>query len=348
MAVSRIALITGIIIVLVLVAGAIFYLQMRPAPTTTPTPTPTPVTPYTMKIFTGGTGGVYYPLGVKLADMLSKYSGGRITATATTSGASVANVRALQAGDANLIFVQNDIAYYAFKGIYMFEGSKVEIIRGVAVLYPEIIQIVVRADSGIKSLRDLEGKIVAVGAPGSGTAVEAELILKAAGLWDKIKAEYLDFRTAAQALKLGQVHAAFIVAGIPTASVQELAATTPINLVEIPDDVLNNLKKQGYPFFIRVVVPKDTYSGVTGDVQTLAVLAMLAVRADVPDDVVYSILDIMFKHIDELRAAHARAKDIELMKALDGMPIPLHPGAVKYYRDKGITVPPELIPSEGY
>ncbi|MEM4739413.1 MAG: TAXI family TRAP transporter solute-binding subunit, partial [Acidilobaceae archaeon] len=110
MAVSRIALITGIIIVLVLVAGAIFYLQMRPAPTTTPTPTPTPVTPYTMKIFTGGTGGVYYPLGVKLADMLSKYSGGRITATATTSGASVANVRALQAGDANLIFVQNDIA----------------------------------------------------------------------------------------------------------------------------------------------------------------------------------------------------------------------------------------------
>ncbi|MFN4045861.1 MAG: TAXI family TRAP transporter solute-binding subunit, partial [Acidilobaceae archaeon] len=278
----------------------------------------------------------------KLADMLNKYSDGRITASAATSGASVANAKALSAGDANLVFIQNDIAYYAYKGIYMFEGAKVDVIRGVVILYPEIIQIVVRADSGIKTLKDLEGKIVAVGAPGSGTAVEAEIILRTAGLWDKITPQYLDFRQAAEALKLGQVHAAFIVAGIPTAAVQELAATTPVSLVSIPSDLLGELKKQGYTFFTQATVPKDTYSGMTEDVQTLAVMAMLAVRSDVPEDVVYMILDIMFKHLDEWRQAHARAQAISLEKALEGMPIPLHPGAVKYYKDKGISVPPEL------
>jgi TRAP transporter TAXI family solute receptor len=226
----------------------------------------------------------------------------------------------------------------------MFEGSRVEVIRGVAVLYPEIIQIVVRADSGIRSLKDLEGKIVAVGAAGSGTAVEAEIILRVAGLWDKITPQYLDFRQAAESLKLGTVHSAFIVAGIPTAAVQELAATTPVNLVSIPQDLHSKLVAQGYRFFIPVNVPKGTYSGMTEDVQTLAVLAMLAVRADVPEDVVYKVLDIMFTYIGELRAAHARAEAISLEKALEGMPIPLHPGAVKYYKDKGITIPPELQP----
>ncbi len=117
-----------------------------------------------------------------------------------------------------------------------------------------------------------------------------------------------------------------------------------MNLVPISLDLHSKLIAQGYRFFIPATVPKDTYPGVTEDVQTLAVLAMLAVRADVPDDVVYKVLDIMFTYIGELRAAHARAEAISLEKALDGMPIPLHPGAVKYYRDKGITVPPELLP----
>ncbi|MDM7275333.1 MAG: TAXI family TRAP transporter solute-binding subunit [Thermoprotei archaeon] len=352
MAVSTRYLAAAIIVIALIVVAAFLLFRPTPAPVTptptptpvTPTPTPTPVPPYSIKIFTGGTGGVYYPLGVKLADMLNKYSGGRIAASAATSGASVANAKALAVGDANLVFIQNDIAYYAYKGIYMFEGSKVEVIRGVAVLYPEIIQIVVRADSGIKTLKDLEGKIVAVGAPGSGTAVEAEIILRAAGLWDKITPQYLDFKQAAEALKLGQVHAAVIVAGIPTAAVRELAATTPVNLVSIPQGLLEELKKLGYLFFVPAVVPKDTYTGMTEDVQTLAVMAMLAVRADVPEDVVYMILDIMFKYLKEWREAHARAEEISLEKALNGMPIPLHPGAVKYYKDKGIAVPPELLP----
>lgn len=301
--------------------------------------------PYELKIFTGGTGGVYYPIGTKLADMINKYSEGRITASAQTSGASVANARALAAGDANMVFIQNDIAYYAYKGIYMFNGSPVTVIRGVAALYPEVVQIVVRADSGIRTIYDLAGKRVAVGAAGSGTAVEAELILRAAGVWDKIAPQYLDFAQAADALKLGQVDAAFVVAGVPASAVLQLATTTPIRLLEVPDEVLNTLRVQGYMFFVRAVIPKDAYPGLDRDVNTVAVKAIIAVRSDVPDDVVYTVLKIMFDHLDELRQAHARAQDISLDKALDGMSIPLHPGAVKFYREKGISIPSELLPS---
>jgi len=324
--------IIGIVIV-VIVAGVAAYVLM-----------PKKVAPYALSIWTGGTGGVYYPLGVKLSELLNKYASDIITASVSTSGASVANMRALAAGDANLIFVQNDIAYYGYKGIYMFEGSRVDVVRGVAVLYPEVVQVVVRADSGIRSIYDLRGRRVAVGAAGSGTAVEAELILKAAGIWDLITPQYMDFRTAADALKLGQVDAAFIVAGIPTSAVLELAATVPVNLVEVPDEVLSKLVEQGYRFFTRYTVPAGTYTGLTSDVRTVAVMAMLAVRADVPSEVVYRVLKVMFDKLDELREAHARAKDIELAKALEGMPIPLHPGAIRFYEEKGIRVPAELRP----
>lgn len=326
------SVIVGIVVV-VIVAGVVAYVLW-----------PRQVAPYALSIWTGGTGGVYYPLGVKLSELLNKYASDVITASVSTSGASVANMRALAAGDANLVFVQNDIAYYAYKGIYMFEGSRVDIARGVAVLYPEVVQIVVRADSGIGSIYDLSGKRVAVGAAGSGTAVEAELILRAAGVWDYITPQYMDFATAASALKLGQIEAAFIVAGIPTSAVLELSATVPVNLVEVPDEVLSKLIEQGYRFFTRYTVPAGTYTGMTSDVRTVAVMAMLAVRADVPEHVVYTALKVMFDRLSELREAHARAKDIELAKALEGMPIPLHPGAIRFYQEKGISVPAELRP----
>ena len=330
MRVSR-TLLVAAIVVIVVVVGVLAYYAL------------TPKAPYKITIYTGGTGGVYYPLGVKLADLLNKYAGDKITASASSSGASVANARALGSGDANLIFIQNDIAYYAYNGLYMFSGGKIEKIRGLVTLYPEIIQIIVRADSGIESISDLRGKRVAVGAAGSGTAVEAEIILKAAGVWDEITVQNLDFTQAAQALKLGQVDAAFVVAGIPTSAVMELAATTPINLVEIPDELLNTLKQQGYTFFVPHTVPKETY-GLNKDVKTLAVRAMLAISSDVPDDIAYTILKVMFDHIDELKQAHSRAQDISIEKALDGLPIKLHPGAAKYYQDKGITIPSEIKP----
>ncbi|AFK21672.1 TAXI family TRAP transporter solute-binding subunit [Pyrococcus sp. ST04] len=295
-------------------------------------------------IYTGGTRGVYYPLGTRYAELLRNAG---INAKAVTSGASVSNAKAIGEGNAQAAIMQNDVAYYAYHGLYMFEGNAIKNLRGVAALYPETIQFVVRADSDIKSLQDLAGKKVAIGAPGSGTAVAAEQILKAAGVWDKIQKVNQDFSQATQALKLGQIDAAVIVAGAPTPAVVEIAVTTPVRIIPIPDDILKKLKEEGYIFYVRQVLPKDTYKGMTEDTPTLAVKAILVVSADLPEDLVYKMTKVLFDNVEELRAVHQKARFISLKTALDGMSVPLHPGAYKYYEEKGIQVPDEIKPPSG-
>jgi len=297
----------------------------------------------TITIYTGGTSGVYFPLGSKYAEILNKNG---IKAKAVTSGASVTNAKAIGEGKAQAVILQNDIAYYSYNGLYMFEGKKISKIRGVAALYPETIQFVVRADSEIKSLQDLKGKKVAIGAPGSGTAVAAEQILKAAGVWDSIQKVNQKFSEAAQSLKVGQIDAAVIVSGAPTPAVNQIAVQTPVRVLPIPDDILNKLHDQGYIFYVRQNLPKDTYNGMTEDTPTVAVKAILAVSADLPNDVVYQMTKILFdpNNLAELHKVHAKTKYISLDTALDGMSIPLHPGAIKFYEEKGITVPDKLKP----
>ncbi|WP_054841165.1 TAXI family TRAP transporter solute-binding subunit [Thermococcus peptonophilus] len=298
----------------------------------------------TITIYTGGTSGVYFPLGSKYAEILNKNG---IKAKAVTSGASVTNAKAIGEGKAQAAILQNDIAYYAYNGLYMFQGQAVKNIRGVAALYPETIQFVVRADSDIKSLQDLAGKKVAIGAAGSGTAVAAEQILKAAGVWDSIQKVNQKFSEAAQSLKVGQIDAAVIVSGAPTPpAVNQIAVQTPVRVLPIPDDILNKLHDQGYIFYVRQVLPKDTYNGMTEDTPTVAVKAILAVSADLPDDVVYQMTKILFdpNNLAELHKVHAKTKYISLDTALDGMSIPLHPGAIKFYEEKGIKVPDKLKP----
>ncbi|MFN3804480.1 MAG: TAXI family TRAP transporter solute-binding subunit, partial [Pyrobaculum sp.] len=344
---------------IVIVLAVVLLLQFQtppqtPTPTPTPPPTPPPQTPaptpapppappaYKFIIYTGGTGGTYYPVGTRLGELVNKYAS-PMSADVRTSGASVANANALAAGDGNIAFIQNDIAYYAYHGLYMFEGRKIGL-AGVVSLYPETIQIVVLADSPIKSVYDLAGRKVAVGATGSGTAVNAEQILKAAGVWDRVEKVYAAFTEAAQMLKLRQVDAAFIVAGYPTSAVVELATTTPVRLVEVPDDVYQKLRQEGYLFFVRQTVPKGTYNGLDSDVKTLAVMAIIVVRSDVPEDAVYHLLKTLDTNLAEFRNAHARVSNFAIEKALEGMSIPLHPGAVRFYREKGISIPSELLP----
>jgi TRAP transporter TAXI family solute receptor len=292
-------------------------------------------------IYTGGTSGVYFPLGSKYAEILNKNG---IKAKAVTSGASVSNAKAIGDGTAQAAILQNDVAYYAYNGLYMFDGKPIKKLRGVAALYPETVQFVVRADSDIKTLEDLKGKKVAIGAAGSGTAVAAEQVLKAAGVWDSIEKVNQKFSEAAQSLKLGQVDAAVIVSGAPTPAVNQIAVQTPVRVLAISDEILNKLHDEGYIFYVRQTLPKDTYNGMTEDTPTIAVKAMLAVSADLPDDTVYQMTKILFDNLDELHQVHAKTKYISLDTALDGMSIPLHPGAIKYYEEKGISVPAELKP----
>jgi len=291
-------------------------------------------------IYTGGTGGTYFPLGSRYAELLNENSTA-IDASAVTSGASVTNAKAIGSGECQAGLLQNDVAYYARTGINMFDAAIPEL-QGVACWYPETIQFVVKADSGIATLEDMMGKNVAVGAPGSGTVVACEQILSVAGVWDSITRFDLNFAEAASAVKLGEVDAGFLVAGFPTSAVEELAVSEDVRIVEVPDDVLQGLQDEGYPFYVRQVIPSGTY-GMTSDVSTVAVQAMLGVGASVDEDVVYDMTKILFEQVDELRATHTKANDITLESALDGMSVVVHPGAVKYYEEMGVSVPADLV-----
>lgn len=294
-----------------------------------------------ISIATGGTAGVYFPLGAALAEVWT----GRVPnvqATAQTSGASVANIRLLQRGDVAVAFVQNDITYYAFNGIEMFmdrvanRPAPVDTLRGMAMLYPETIQVVTLRTKNINSIADLKGRRIAVGAPGSGTEVNARQIMRAFELgYYNTKPDFLNFAEAADQLKDGVVDAAFITAGHPTAAVTDIAASRDLKILPIPRDVIEQLRAQ-YPYYTEVMIPANTYRGQPDAVPTAAVMAMLVTRQDVDADLVYSLTRALWENTDRLRAAHARGRDITTATARRGMPITMHAGALRYYREFGI------------
>ncbi|NOZ92467.1 MAG: TAXI family TRAP transporter solute-binding subunit [Dictyoglomi bacterium] len=290
---------------------------------------------YNFSMATGGTTGTYYPLGTAIAQVISDYVD-NVKVEARSTGASVANINLLKDGQADMAFVQNDIAYYAYNGVEVFEGKKVDNIAGMMALYPEHIQIVTLADSGINSVADLKGKRVAVGAAGSGVEANAKQILEAYGLSfdDLALADHVSFKDAVQKLKNNQLDAAFLTAGYPTAAVNELAASKAIKLIPIDDEHAKALKEK-YPFYVQDIIPAGTYKGVDEDVKTVAVKAILIVRKDIPEDIVYKMLDAIFAHTDEIAKAHAKGAMINLDNAVKGMSIPWHPGAKKFFEEKG-------------
>jgi len=287
-----------------------------------------------LTIATGGTAGTYYPLGAGMADIWNKNIKG-MNAMVQSTGASVANVNLLKNKEVDLIFVQNDVAFYAYNGVEMFKEPFPQL-RGLATLYPETVQIVALADRGINSVYDLKGKRVAVGAAGSGTEVNARQILAAAGItYNDIKVQYLSFGEAANNLKDGNIDAAFITAGHPTAAIVDLAAVRKIVLVPVPDEIIASLQKD-YPFYVKIVVPAGTYKGVDVDVITVAVKAMLAVRAEMPEDLAYQLLKTMYANQKRLIEAHAKGELIIPETGKEGMSIPLHPGAEKFFKEMGL------------
>jgi TRAP transporter TAXI family solute receptor len=294
-----------------------------------------------LSLVTGGTAGVYFPLGGAMAEIWnSKVSGVRVAAQ--SSGASVANVRTLARGDAQLALVQNDIAYYANNGSEVFAeaGSNkpqpVPGIRGVAMLYPETIQIVTLRGKGINGIEDLKGRRVVVGDLGSGTEANARQILSVYDLfYRQLRPDFLSFASGIDQLRDGNTDAVFITAGYPTAAVVDIASSREIVLLPVGNEALQALRAK-WSFYTRATIPMDAYPRLKAPTPTVAVMAMLVARADLPDDLVYNLTKAMWENLDRIKAAHARGRDLDLAKALDGMPLPVHPGADRYYLERGV------------
>ncbi|MFD2443241.1 TAXI family TRAP transporter solute-binding subunit [Bacillus sp. CGMCC 1.16607] len=287
--------------------------------------------PKYMSIVTGGTGGTYYPLGGSLANIIKDETG--IETNAEVSGASAENMTTLKDGNAEIAFTQTDIASYAKDGKLMFEGNVVDNVSAIGTLYPETVQIVTTSKSGIKTVADLKGKKVSVGAPGSGTFANAEQILEVHGITMKdIDAKHLSFDESTAGIQDGSIDAAFVTAGTPTGAVEGLAATEEVVIVPVEVDKADELIAK-YPYYAKEEVPSGVY-GLTSAVPTVAVQAMLVVRDDLADDLVYDITKAVFENTDKI--AHAKGKLIKAEKALNGVGIKVHPGAQKYFEEKGI------------
>ncbi|MFE3577524.1 TAXI family TRAP transporter solute-binding subunit [Lysinibacillus sp. NPDC059133] len=285
--------------------------------------------PKFLNLLTGGTQGTYYALGGTFADLISKETG--IKTTAEVSQASAANMTALQDGKGEIAFVQSDIAYYATEGTMMFDGKKIDTIAALGALYPETVQLVTTEASGIKTYADLKGKKVSVGAPGSGTYANAEQLLEIHGLkMDDIKAQNLDFGESTDGLQSGQIDAAFITAGTPTGAVEALNATTKVNIIGMDAGKADELIAK-YPYYAKDTVKKGTY-GIAKDTETVSVLAMLAVKKDLPEDVVYSMTKAIYDNTDKI--SHAKGTFIKAETGLQGISIDVHPGAQKYFDEK--------------
>ncbi len=286
-------------------------------------------------VLTGGTSGVYYPMGVALSQIYGKAMPGAKTSAQVTK-ASVENLNLLQAGRGEIAFSLGDSLSDAWKGDEE-AGFKAPLkkLRTIAAIYPNYIQIVANADSGIKTLADLKGKRIAVGAPKSGTELNARAIFKGAGLSykDFAKVEYLPFGESVELMKNRQLDATLISAGLGVAAIRDLATSVKIVIVSVPADVVAKIGEAAYQ---AGTVPANTYNGQTEAVSTVAIQNFLVSHEGVSIDAAYKMTRAIFDNLPDLQAAHAAAKAITRENAAKAPPAPLHPGAEKYYREVGL------------
>ncbi|MBR3189630.1 TAXI family TRAP transporter solute-binding subunit [Bosea sp. (in: a-proteobacteria)] len=289
-----------------------------------------------INVLTGGTSGVYYPLGVALSKIYGeKIANVRPTVQATK--ASVENLQLLQQGKGEIAFTLGDSLDAAWKGDEEAGfKSPLKKLRGITAIYPNYVQIVASKDSGIKTLADLKGKRLSVGAPKSGTELNARAILAAAGMTykDLGKIEYLPFAESVELMKNRQLDATLQSAGLGVASLRDLATSVEITVVEVPAAVVD---KAGPPF-VKVSIPANTYTGQTAAVPAAAVVNYLVTHEGMKEETVYQMTKAVFENLPDLAAAHAAARSIKLESALEGMPVPLHPGAARYFKEKGLKV----------
>ena len=291
--------------------------------------------PMFLTILTGNTSGVYYPLGVALSQVFrTEIPEANISVQSTA--ASAENMRLLEAERGELAFTLGDVLLDAWEGnVDAGFTAPLRKLRTVAAIYPNYIQIVASADAGVATLADLRGKRISVGAPGSGTELNARAIVAAAGMSydDFSRVEYLSFSESVELIKNRQLDITLQSAGLGVASLRDLAASVPIVVIPIPADVVANVGRAVYQ---QGTIPAGTYDGQLVDVDTATIRNVLVTRDTVPDDVIYRMTKALFEHLDELAAAHAAAGEISLEDAVLNLDVPLHPGAAAYYREAGL------------
>lgn len=287
-----------------------------------------------INVLTGGTSGVYYPLGVAMGKIYGDKIPGVKTQVQATK-ASVENLVLLQQGRGEIAFTLGDSLKAAWEGdTEAGFKTKLDKLRTIGAIYPNYIQIVATAESGIKTLADLKGKSLSVGAPKSGTELNSRAILAAAGMGykDLGEVEYLPFAESVDLMKNRQLNATLQSAGLGVASLKDLSTSSEITVVAVPKETVDKI---GSPF-VSVIIPANTYTGQDKDVPTAAVVNYLVTSSAVSDDLAYQMTKLVYESLPELANAHAAGKEIKLEAAATGSPVPLHPGAIRYYKEKGL------------
>lgn len=285
---------------------------------------------------TGGTGGTYYPFGGAIANIWNtKIENMNVTAQAT--GASAENLRLINKGEAEYAIVQNDVMDYAFNGTDLFAGEKLDNIMTIGTLYPEVVQIAVSKDSGIKSIADFKGKRISVGDAGSGVEFNAKQIMEGYGLtFNDIKKSNLSFKESAEGIQNGTLDGCFITAGVPNAALQELAFTAGLVLIPVDGEAAKKICEK-YNYYTQTIIPGETYKGTDSDTPALAIKATLAVNSKLDEEIVYQMTKALFENLDELAAVHAKGKEVSAKEAVTGVSVPFHPGAKKYFKEIGLN-----------
>ena len=288
-----------------------------------------------INVLTGGTSGIYYPLGVALANIYAKALPDAKSSAQSTK-ASVENLSLLQAGRGEIAFTLGDTLSQAWRGdTEVGFSKKLDKLRNVAAIYPNYIQIVATAGSAIKSLADLKGKRMSVGAAKSGTEINARAVLKAAGISysDLGKVEYLDFGASIDLMKNRQLDAALISAGLGVSAIRDLATSVDIVMVPVPPDMV---AKIGDPAYQPAVIPAHTYDGQNADVPAISIQNYLVTSSELKPDLVYAMTKALFDNLNTLVAAHSAAKAVALTDAPKPGPVPLHEGAERFYKENGV------------
>ncbi|MBQ7463678.1 MAG: TAXI family TRAP transporter solute-binding subunit [Lachnospiraceae bacterium] len=285
---------------------------------------------------TGGTSGTYYAFGGVLAQYMEQYTDFDVTAVSTA--ASKANIQSIGDGDYQIGFTQSDVMNYAWDGTRAFEkDGPCRDFCVLGALYAETVQLITMKED-IKSVEDLKGKSVSIGAPGSGVYFNAVDVLEGAGLsLDDIKPQYQSFDDSKEALKDGQIDAAFIVAGAPTSAITELATTNGVFLVPV-DGKLRDSIMASCPYYAPLKIAAGTYPGQDEDIETITIKATLIVDAKLDDDEVYELTAAIFDHTDEISKENSKGEELSVENATSGITVPFHKGAARYFKEKGVTV----------